>query len=95
MRLYRRRFLQENTRWKALDEIYKIYILLHRSDLKISAKIVKFSGGMKKFNLIFSRVSMKFAIFLRTFDEILPQKNNPEFMFHFIEIVFTKREECF
>ena len=42
-RLYRRRFLQVNARWKALDEIYKIYIyasyiLLHRSDLKISAK---------------------------------------------------------
>ena len=37
-RLYRRRFLQVNTRWKALDEIYKIYILLHRSDLKVSAK---------------------------------------------------------
>ena len=40
-RLYRRRFLQRNARWKALDEIYKIYkiyILSHRSDLKISAK---------------------------------------------------------
>ena len=62
-RLYRRRFLQVKTRWKALDEIYKIYIyaslgeknrieneimkmythkklyiLLHRSDLNISAK---------------------------------------------------------
>ena len=37
-RLYRRRFLQVLTRWKALDEIYKTYILLHRSDLKISAK---------------------------------------------------------
>ena len=24
--------------WKALDEIYKIYILVHRSDLKTSAK---------------------------------------------------------
>jgi len=36
--LYRRRFLQPNTRWKALDEIYKMYILLHRSDLKISGK---------------------------------------------------------
>ena len=24
-------------RWKALDEIYKIYMLLHRSDLNISA----------------------------------------------------------
>ena len=30
-------FLQANTRLKALEEIYKIYILLHRSDLKISA----------------------------------------------------------
>ena len=32
-RLYRRRFLQVNNRWKALDEINKIYILFHRSDL--------------------------------------------------------------
>ena len=35
--LYRRQILQENIRWKALDEIYKIYMLLHRSDLNISA----------------------------------------------------------
>ena len=35
--LYRRQMLQENIRWKALDEIYKIYMLLHRSDLNISA----------------------------------------------------------
>ena len=34
--LYRRQVLQENFRWKALDEIYKIYMLLHRSDLNIS-----------------------------------------------------------
>ena len=27
-----------NIRWKALDEIYKIYMLLHRSDLNISRK---------------------------------------------------------
>ena len=27
-----------NIRWKALDEIYKIYMLLHRSDLNMSAK---------------------------------------------------------
>ena len=33
--LYRRQILQENIRWKALDEIYKIYILLHRCNLKI------------------------------------------------------------
>ena len=34
--LYRRQILQQNIRWKALDEIYKIYMLLHRSDLNIS-----------------------------------------------------------
>ena len=34
-RLYRSDNLPENIRWKALDEIYKIYMLLHRSDLKI------------------------------------------------------------
>ena len=34
--LYRRQILQENIRWKALDENYKIYMLLHRSDLNIS-----------------------------------------------------------
>ena len=38
--LYRRQILQENIRWKALDEIYTIYMLLHRSDLNISEKIV-------------------------------------------------------
>ena len=36
-RLYRPGFLQ-NTRWKALDEIYKIYLLLHHLGLNISAK---------------------------------------------------------
>ena len=42
-RLYRPRFLQVNStiiRWKALDEIYQIYIPLHLSDRKISAKFV-------------------------------------------------------
>ena len=37
--LYRRQSLQENIRWnswKALDEIYKIYMLLHRSEVNIS-----------------------------------------------------------
>ena len=37
-RLCRSRILQVNTRWKALEEIYKMYILLHRSDIKKSAK---------------------------------------------------------
>ena len=34
--LYRRQILQVNIRWKALDEIYKIYMVLHRSDINIS-----------------------------------------------------------
>ena len=34
--LYRRQILQINIRWKALDEIYNIYMLLHRSYLNIS-----------------------------------------------------------
>ena len=40
--LYRRQILQENIRWKALDEIYKMYMLLHRSDLNISEKFRQF-----------------------------------------------------
>ena len=39
--LYRRQILQVNIRWKALGEIYKIYMLLHRSDLNISEIFVK------------------------------------------------------
>ena len=37
--LYRRQILQVNVRWKALDEIYKTYMLLHRSDLNISEDV--------------------------------------------------------
>ena len=47
-RLYRSQILQVNTRWQALDEIYKIRILLHRSDFKISIKIVNIFSRMKK-----------------------------------------------
>ena len=46
-RLYRRQILQENTRRKALDEIYKIYMFLHRSDLNSSANFVKRLGVFK------------------------------------------------
>ena len=51
--LYRRQSLQENMRWKALDEIHKIYMLLHRSDLNILAK----------FHQTFSYFSAKFVKF--------------------------------
>ena len=56
--LYRRQILQENIRWKALDEIYKIYMLLHRSDLNISENFRQnFSHFFAKFNVIFSKMS--------------------------------------
>ena len=69
--LHRREILQENIRWKALEEIYKIYMPLHRSDLNISenfrqtfsrffwqifANIIKHSF----FSLIFGQILMKF-----------------------------------
>ena len=70
--LYRRQILQVNIRWKALDEIYKIYMLLHRSDLNISEivrqKIFSFFGkNLQKFvifeffSLIFAQILMKFC----------------------------------
>ena len=52
--LYRRQILQENIRWKARDEIYKIYMLLHRLDLNLLAK----------FRQTFSHFSAKFSSFL-------------------------------
>ena len=45
--LYRSQILQVNIRWEALDEIYKIYMLLHRSDLNISAIVRQFFGVFK------------------------------------------------
>jgi len=48
-----------NIRWKSLDEIYKLYtsMLLHRSDLNISAKFRQFFGVLK------IRNARKFAMF--------------------------------
>ena len=40
---------------------------------KFQRKTVQVFAGMKMNFFIFSRVSMKFAIFLRNFDEILPE----------------------
>ena len=70
--LYRRQILQQNMRWKALDEIYKIYMLLHRSDLNISEIFRQtFSHFLAKnlqnfvifefFSLIFAQILMKFC----------------------------------
>ena len=70
--LYRRQILQVNIRWKALDEIYKIYMLLHRSDLNISEIFRQFffaffGKNLQKFvifeffSLIFAQILMKFC----------------------------------
>ena len=73
--LYRRQILQENIRWKALDEIYKIYMLLHRSDLNISEN---FRQTFSHFSVKFCKI--KFCYFLillgyfcSDFDEILSE----------------------
>ena len=62
--LYRRQVLQVNIRWKALDEIYKIYMLLHRSDLNIAANYVQlFRIFRQNFpqNVIFQHFLSNFA----------------------------------
>ena len=71
--LYRRHILQESIRWKALDEIYKIYMLLHRSDLNISenfrqsnffaffGKILQKLAIVEFFSVIFAQILMKFC----------------------------------
>ena len=69
--LYRRQILQVNMRWKALDEIYKVYMLLHRSDLNISAKCRQtFSHFSAKFAK-FRPVRLIFFEFWSDVDEIL------------------------
>ena len=69
-RLYRRQFLQVNMRWKAFDEIYKIYMLLHRSDLNI----------LENFRQTFSHISAEifqnliiFIEFCSDFNQILSE----------------------
>ena len=57
-RLNRNQILQENTRRKALDEIYKIYMLLHRSEKNV----------FELFSVIFAQILMKFY---RNFADIL------------------------
>ena len=91
--LYRRQILQVNIRWKALDEIYKIYMLLHRSDLNISELFVKLSRilgyFLQKF-VIFEFFSYLFSDFCSDFDDILSEfhrysENHVEIFSEFFE----------
>ena len=62
--LYRRQILQVNISWEALDEIYKIYMLLHRSDLNMSEIVRQF------FFAFFGKNLQNFVIF-ELFSQIL------------------------
>ena len=69
--LNRRQILQVNIRWKALDEIYKIYMLLHRSDRNISEI---FRQNFHIFWQKFAKIRfflILFTDFCSDFDEIL------------------------
>ena len=71
--LYRRQILQINIRWKALDEIYKIYMLLHRSDLNISEFFRQFFSQSLAENCKISLFWILFTDFCTDFDEILSE----------------------
>ena len=71
--LSRRQILQENIRWKALDEIYKICMFLHCSDLnirKFSSNFFAFFGKILQNFVIFEFFSL---IFAQSLDEILSE----------------------
>ena len=73
--LYRRQILQVNIRWKALDEIYKIYMLLHRSDLN-SSEIFRqfFLHLLAKFaKFRYNNFRILFTDFCSEIDEILSE----------------------
>ena len=79
-RLYRSQIWQVNTRWKALDDIYTIYMLLHREDLNISAKHLQhfcfFCAEHVATFCINRSNSSFFAPFFRNFAEYLRFLNN-------------------
>ena len=71
--LHRRQSLQVNIRWKALDEIYKIYMLLRRSDLNISENFRQFFRIFWQTFAKFRFFKILFTDFCSDFDEILSE----------------------
>ena len=64
--------------FSAFFEIYKIYIPLHRSDLKISAKNAsQFWWFWKIIHSEFRKILFEHAIFQPYFDEILSEFHEP------------------
>ena len=71
-RLYRRRFLQVNTRWKALAEIYTMHSFAPFSNLNFFVKNRQKQFAIELMNFINSIAkNSNFAFFLRIFDEFL------------------------
>ena len=69
-----------NTREKVLDDIYKMYILLHRSDLNVSAKYLPCVASSTNFNDDFyNHFTVRVVMFMLNFDEILTELNSGEF----------------
>ena len=72
-RLYRNESLQVNSRWKALDEIYKIHKPLHRSELKNSAKFRQTFSHFYSFVFEISLIFRNCCPNLTNFDEVFPE----------------------
>merc|ERR1719261_716457 len=69
-RLYRRRFLQVNTRWKALAEIYTMHSFAPFSNLNFFVKNRQNVFAIESMNFINSIAkNSNVAFFLRIFDE--------------------------
>ena len=65
--LYRRQFLQESIRWKALEEIYRICMRLHRSDLNVSAKFRQIVLAFSTLEMLKSSIFKYFSNFVVIF----------------------------
>ena len=72
--LHRRQILQQNMRWKALDEVYKIYMLLRRSGLNNSENVRQtFSYFLATSSAKIRYFRILFTDFCSDFDEILSE----------------------
>ena len=72
-RLYQRRFLQPNTNFAAFFEIYKIFILLHHSEFKNSAKFRQTFSQFCSFIFKISLIFRNFCPKCTNFDEFFPE----------------------
>ena len=95
-RLYRRQILHVNIRWKAFDEIYKIYMLLHRSDLNISANVRQFCFAFSTLEMLKSSIFSNFVVifadfmkFARIFSDFLEKRCDYSKFLNFNSIIIS------